>query len=72
MLFSWFFTLVMKFQTGNLHVKSCGEKEKGILLEYSQMLMFIKDKSPAISIIINCQWTEHMTGRRICPFISCD
>lgn len=56
MLFSWFFTLVMKFQTGNLHVKSCGEKEKeGILLEYSQMLMFIKDKSPAISIIINCQ-----------------
>lgn len=55
MLFSWFFTLVMKFQTGNLHVKPCGEKEKGILLEYSQMLMFIKDKSPAISIIINCQ-----------------
>lgn len=26
MSFNWFFNLVIKFHTGNLHVKSCGEK----------------------------------------------
>lgn len=63
MLFSWFFNLVIKFQTGSLQIEML-QKIKALLLENYQILMFIKDKASHFylnSLLLSCvhDWKKY-------------